>query len=751
MLMLSRSKGGIGNTELTPWTPDFQSLVNELSAPTIGTKDGSYFLRCAGTRRSNADTSDIANVLILDGDKRINEDGEMVAGAPDPAKVHKVLTRLNVTHLIYSSHSNASQGDSFYKYRAVIPCTYTPEQLPALLDYLFSELHKEGVMLADVKENRTWSQPWYFPRVPDESRQALFKFFQHEGITLDVEPLYQAWLNNQPAQPEPEYKPYKPQPNEGVAGWRDPIAEFNQTYSVHDVLIRNGYIQKGAKYMRHGSESKTPGVQVCINCKDGVERVFSHGGDVLNDGFSHDAFDVFSLLEHDGDISKALNWSDDITKNNQRLHMQSQADSAGIDVDDDKALAFSFPTFNPAKFYGIAGEVALLASEESEADPMAVYVSFLAAMAAMLGRHKYIQVGESRHYARLFTVLVGASSRARKGTSFKPVIKVIRKAEDTYKQRNTNPLFTDYLVIADGGLSSAEGLIFKVRDESEETDKRGNPLHSAIDDKRLLVVEEELANVLKISQREGNTLSPLLRKCWDGGTLAPMTKNNRLTATDPHINALGHITQFELKHLMSDSDLHNGLSNRFLWVCVRRTKKLAFPKPMDSDKVFNIAIRLSGALKKSELEALVELTPDARQFWGLQYHIVSADKPGLLGSITSRSEAYVLRLSLLFCLLDGLDAIEVKHMQAAIDLIEFCNESVEFIFSTPADSDEGTDADKLLNALADKPLTQTEVSKLFNGHKNRRDLSTMLTDLQALNKIKSNKQPGSKTILWQKI
>jgi hypothetical protein len=431
------------------------------------------------------------------------------------------------------------------------------------------------------------------------------------------------------------------------------------------------------------------------------------------------------------------------TKNDQQYQDQP--------IDDYKALAFSFPTFKPAKFYGIASEVALLASEESEADPMAVYVSFLASMAAMLGRYKYIQVGESKHYARLFAVLVGASSRARKGTSFKPVQRVIRKTEEVYKKRNTAPLFTDSLVIADGGLSSAEGLIFTVRDESEDVDKKGNPAWDCVDDKRLCVVEEELANVLKISQREGNTLSPLLRKCWDGGTLAPMTKNNRLKSTDPHINVLGHITQFELKHLMSESDLHNGLSNRFLWACVRRTKKLAFPKPMDDDKVYQIAIKLSEALKKSELEALVELTPDALHFWNIQYHIVSSDKPGLLGSITARSEAYVLRLSLLFCLIDGLDAIEVKHMQAAIDLIGFCNDSVEFIFSTPADSDENTDAGKLLKALADKSLTQTEVSKLFNGHKNRKDLSTMLTDLQALNKIESKQQPGSKTIIWEKI
>jgi Protein of unknown function (DUF3987) len=429
----------------------------------------------------------------------------------------------------------------------------------------------------------------------------------------------------------------------------------------------------------------------------------------------------------------------------------SQTQTTQATDDDTKTLAFNFPTFDSKNYYGIAGEIAKLASENSEADIMAVYVSFLTAAAAMLGRHKYIWLGDSKHYARIFAALVGASSRSRKGTSFKSVRHIIRKTEEIYLKRSTTHVF-DSLCIADGGLSSAEGLIFAVRDEAEQTSGKSNtPLWDAVIDKRLLVVEEELANVLKISQREGNTLSPLLRKAWDGGTLAPMTKNNRLKATDPHINVIGHITQYELKFLISDSDIHNGLSNRFLWVCVRRTQKMAFPRRMDDSKLLAMAIRLSDALMKSEIEEVVDLSQEAREYWTLQYPIVSADITGLMGSITSRSEAYVLRIGLLFCLLDGVNQIEQKHLKAAVDLVAFCNQSVEFIFSTPADSEAGTDADKLLKALAKKPMTQTEISRLFSNNKTRRQLMELLTELQALNKVKSSQQIGTKKIIWEII
>lgn len=383
---------------------------------------------------------------------------------------------------------------------------------------------------------------------------------------------------------------------------------------------------------------------------------------------------------------------------------------------------------------------------------MAVYISFLCVASALLGRHKYLQIGDSRHYARLFVVLAGASSRARKGTSFKPTKRILRRAEEIYNVPIFLPADRKFLAIAEGGLSSAEGLIYQVRDESEEKSAGGKPQWTGIDDKRLLVVEEEFANVLQQCKRDGNTLSATLRRAWDGGDLAPMTKNNRLKATNPHINVLAHITQFELKCLMSQSDIHNGLSNRFLWACVRRTKKLAFPEPMSNQDVDMLANELVKAMKHSEQQGEMKLSTQARDYWSVKYHEVSQDKHGVIGSITSRSEAYVMRLSLLFALLDCAEQIEQVHIEAACVLVEFCNKSVEFTFSSPAESEAGTDAEKLLKALSIRPLSQTDISVLFNGHKKKPELTTLLNELQSMNRIKCESvdgaKKGSKKAIW---
>jgi len=544
----------------------------------------------------------------------------------------------------------------------------------------------------------------------------------------------------------------------------DLIGAFNLAYTVQEWLVKAGYDQRGDSFRHPHSETGNYSASV----KDGRVHTLSSSDPLYTAGQgAHDAFSVFEILFHNGDRDAALmdagdnllaigcvsynkavqtEWSQ---KQDQARSHAKQQPKDDTDIDSE-SLSHDYPTYDQAGFYGIAGEVAMLAAEHSEADPIAVYFSFLTAMATMLGRYKFLRVGDSKHYARLFVAIVGASSRARKGTSFKPVERIIRKVEEVFQKTAIGLM--EPLVIANGGMSSSEGLIYAVRDEAEQTSGKDKmPIWDGVNDKRLLVVEEELGGVFKVAQREGNTLTPILRRAWDGGTLAPMTKNNRMSSTDPHINTLGHITQFELKNLLGNSDIYNGLANRFLWVCVRRTKKLSRPQAMDSDKVFNLAIRLADALKKSQSSENneIDLDKDARDLWDIQYHIISTDRHGVIGAITARNEAHVLRLALLFCLLDGLKIITTAHLYAAIHVVTYSTASAEFIFTVPDDG--SPDAQKLLSALDVKPLSQSAISKLFNGHKSKAELTALLTDLQALNKIRKQTPQIGRKVIWEKI
>lgn len=103
-------------------------------------------------------------------------------------------------------------------------------------------------------------------------------------------------------------------PNQGE---RDAVAEFNAAHDLDDVLSTQGYRRKGTRYLRPGSESGIPGVVIFE--QEGRMLCFSHGGDALNDGHAHDAFDVYRILACDSDWKRALAWNLEITQHNRKL------------------------------------------------------------------------------------------------------------------------------------------------------------------------------------------------------------------------------------------------------------------------------------------------------------------------------------------------------------------------------------------------------------------------------------------------
>jgi hypothetical protein len=88
-------------------------------------------------------------------------------------------------------------------------------------------------------------------------------------------------------------------------------------------------------------------------------------------------------------------------------------------------------------------------------------------------------------------------------------------------------------------------------------------------------------------------------------------------------------------------------------------------------------------LEKARQVRRAERDEAARAMWGERYFDLSAAQPGLLGAITSRAEAQVTRLSLVYALLAGRSTINVKDLEAAFALWEYCERSARYIFGVP--------------------------------------------------------------------
>src|SRR5262249_18787787 len=234
----------------------------------------------------------------------------------------------------------------------------------------------------------------------------------------------------------------------------------------------------------------------------------------------------------------ALNVSDFIWPDNEQVHIDPQAGGDGNTEGEAKngggaassdggqgtarlADPKAWPIMESKGTPGLVGRIARLATENSEADPVAVIVTTLVYAAAEFGRAQYTRIGDTTHHSRHFGAIVGQSSRARKGTSYAPVRRIFELAEKIRMSGSTLPFPSgSKLKVSNGPLSSGEGLVYAIRDGSanEDEDDRG------VEDKRLLVVEQELGAPLRAFQRSGNNLSMILRVAFDGATIEPLTK-----------------------------------------------------------------------------------------------------------------------------------------------------------------------------------------------------------------------------------
>jgi hypothetical protein len=375
-----------------------------------------------------------------------------------------------------------------------------------------------------------------------------------------------------------------------------------------------------------------------------------------------------------------------------------------------------WPLLAEEALYGLAGEIVTSVDPYTEADPVAVLIHLLAGFGNLLGPGgPYFRVEFTKHSPRLFAVLVGESSKGRKGQSWSTPRHLLSEVDSTWRGRITS------------GLSSGEGLIYAVRDGGDLGRGEIDPGSS---DKRLFVVEEEFAQALKVMRREGNILSAVIRDAWDHGDLRVLTKNNRVEATGAYISIVGHITRDELLRYLNATEQANGFANRFIWSLVRRSKVIPDPKGIPPVELSRLIDRLRTAFTFAQGSHEVTRDAEAAALWAEVYASLSEGRPGLLGGVLNRAEAQVMRVALIYALLDRSPQIRPEHLKAALAVWDYVESSARWIFGARLGDPT---ADTILAALRDRgEMSETDLHTLFGRNIQASEMNRALDLIQRL-------------------
>ncbi|WIF77088.1 YfjI family protein [Citrobacter braakii] len=203
------------------------------------------------------------------------------------------LSLLGVNSYVVYSTMSAKPDDARWRIAAPLMGAIDLEHWKALQKALAAAFNGDDCAVRS-------QQISYMPALSAWNREA----YQHHIQTGDCVDVINSPLAQQAMQVCKLTEPLPVVRQASLSGSESVIGAFNQAHRWDALLAQYGYkYDRGAKKWTHpGTTSGVAGVLIT----DEGRYVSSHGCDPLNDGHSHDQFDVFTHHEHSGDFKAAL-------------------------------------------------------------------------------------------------------------------------------------------------------------------------------------------------------------------------------------------------------------------------------------------------------------------------------------------------------------------------------------------------------------------------------------------------------------
>jgi hypothetical protein len=154
---------------------------------------------------------------------------------------------------------------------------------------------------------------------------------------------------------------------------------------------------------------------------------------------------------------------------------------------------------------------------------------------------------------------------------------------------------------------------------------------------------------------------------------------------------------------------------------------------------------IRGAINQAKSIAAMRRSEAAKDQWVTIYSALDESPPGLLGKVTERGAPHILRLSMIFALMDGCMEIDTCHQNAALAVWDYSFESAAKIFGQQTGN---TLADQIYDyASREHPstCTLTGFHKITGNNKPAAEIADAVNLLLRCGRLKEvEAEPGSR-------
>jgi hypothetical protein len=341
----------------------------------------------------------------------------------------------------------------------------------------------------------------------------------------------------------------------------------------------------------------------------------------------------------------------------------------------------------------------------------------------VINRTSHIYWGADKIYPNLWTMIVGQTGRARKSSTIRKgqriVSEIIPQSQTLYS------------------LSTWEGLLSAMMPDMEDDSKKNN---------LTIICMSEFDALLKKSRQEAIAhLIPNLCDIYDcPDEVRNTTKGTPLKVIKPYLCILAGIQPDIIEKSFQSGDVHGGFAGRFMYVYDTCDKEIAIPK-WDKEKEYQaILTKLNRIADICVDDNEIKIDPDCDNLWTAFYHEYrnpNGHSP-LLFQLNDRMQNHVLKLAMIFAILEGKKEIGYLHMQDAINIGYWLMDNNKRLFGMIGKTLHSKTEQQIIDAIRAGKTNSRELFQKFGGNVSSRDLQYALEGLikmgVVIEKMKAN-------------
>jgi hypothetical protein len=384
------------------------------------------------------------------------------------------------------------------------------------------------------------------------------------------------------------------------------------------------------------------------------------------------------------------------------------------------------PRLPDAALCGPVGDWVRDTTPHTEADPAALLISALVACGVVAGRGPHFWAGDARQAPVLFAVVAADTPKANRGLSWAVTRRLVEVIDPhLVRQRIRTGVGNGRLIV--------DALARSARPPARSNEPRMGGAN------RLLVHEPGLTRLLEVAGRPSSELALVIRSAWDGTPIDV----GRTHVTNHHVGIVAHATLDQLAQRLSLTGGGVSFVNRFLFVVARRQPSVVDESSVPTRLVLDHGKRLRNQLAVAATFGRVERSRAAEERWRSRYdELVNDDPGGLLGIMVARAPRHVLRLALVYALVEASPRVERRHMDAALALWNYCRASAAQVCDRVAVPSRDLSAELLagIAAAGERGLSLTEQLDLFGRNVPATRLRSARESLEETGRVVSTKE-----------